>query len=64
MAGFLLASLKYRLAVLGGFVAPLAMIVLGAARLSPSGTALSGLTLLGRSGERRLERSGYDHFRR
>lgn len=36
------------LAVLGAFVAPLAMIVLAAARLSPSGDAMTGLSSIGR----------------
>jgi len=46
--GYLVAGLKYRLSVLGGFVAPVALVLLGAARLTPSGEQLSGLTALGR----------------
>lgn len=48
VGGYLLATLRYRLYVLGAFVAPAAMIILAAARLSPSGEALPGLGLLGR----------------
>jgi ABC-type uncharacterized transport system permease subunit len=48
VVGYLLASLKYRLAVLGAFVSPIALIVLGAARLSPAGGDIAGLTVLGR----------------
>src|SRR5690606_23033308 len=36
------------LQILGAFVAPAAIVILAAARLSPSGEALPGLTLLGR----------------
>ncbi|WP_428268512.1 cytochrome C assembly family protein [Haliangium sp.] len=47
--GYLLASLRrQRLQVLGAFVAPAAIIILAAARLSPAGEPLPGLTLLGR----------------
>lgn len=46
--GYLIAGLKYRLSILGGFVAPVALVMLGAARLTPSGEALAGLTALGR----------------
>lgn len=48
VGGYLMASLRERLQVLGAFVAPAAIVILAAARLSPSGDALPGLTLLGR----------------
>lgn len=49
MVGFyLLATIRYSLQILGVFVAPLALVILAVARLSPSGEALPGLTLLGR----------------
>jgi ABC-type uncharacterized transport system permease subunit len=48
IGGYLLATLRQRLQVLGAFVAPAALVILAAARLSPSGEALPGLTLLGR----------------
>jgi ABC-type uncharacterized transport system permease subunit len=48
VGGYLLGMLRYRLAVIGGFVAPLAVIIFGAARLTPSGDDLVGLTALGR----------------
>lgn len=48
VGGYLFWSLRYRLAVLGAFVAPAALIILAAARLSPSGEALPGLTTVGR----------------
>jgi len=48
VGGYLFWSLRYRLAVLGAFVAPAALIILAAARLSPSGEAVPGLTTLGR----------------
>lgn len=48
VGGYLLATLRYSLEVLGAFVAPSALVILAAARLSPSGEALPGLTLLGR----------------
>ena len=48
VAGYLLASLKYRLTFIGAFIAPLALIGLGAARLSPAGDDVAGLTVLGR----------------
>jgi ABC-type uncharacterized transport system permease subunit len=48
IGGYLLATLRQRLQVLGAFVAPAAIVILAAARLSPSGEALPGLTLLGR----------------
>ncbi len=46
--GYLIAGLKYRLSVLGGFVVPAILVMLGAARLTPTGEELSGLTVLGR----------------
>ena len=46
--GYLFWALRGRLTLLGAFVAPLAMVMLAAARLSPSGEALPGLTWLGR----------------
>lgn len=48
IGGYLLATLRQRLQVLGAFVAPAAIVILAAARLSPSGEALPGLTQLGR----------------
>jgi ABC-type uncharacterized transport system permease subunit len=48
VGGYLLATLRQRLQVLGAFVAPAAIVILAAARLSPSGEALPGLTQLGR----------------
>ncbi len=48
VAGYLLASLKNSLQIAGAFVAPLAMGILAAARLSPTGDRLPGLSLLGR----------------
>lgn len=48
VGGYLVASLRQRLHMLGAFVAPAALVILAAARLSPSGEALPGLTLLGR----------------
>lgn len=48
VGGYLLATLRQRLQILGAFVAPAAIVILAAARLSPSGEALPGLTLLGR----------------
>ncbi|ACY19262.1 cytochrome C assembly family protein [Haliangium ochraceum] len=48
VGGYLMASLRQRLQVLGAFVAPAAIVILAAARLSPSGEALPGLTQLGR----------------
>jgi ABC-type uncharacterized transport system permease subunit len=47
-AGYLIVGLKYRLGVLGGFIAPVVLVMLGAARLTPTGEELSGLTALGR----------------
>lgn len=48
VGGYLIATLRYKLNVLGAFVAPFGVIVLAAARLTPSGDAPEGLTLLGR----------------
>lgn len=48
VGGYLIASIHNRFVVLGAFVAPAAIILLAAARLSPSGEALPGLTQLGR----------------
>jgi ABC-type uncharacterized transport system permease subunit len=45
---YLLATLKYSVQILGAFVAPLALAILAAARLSPSGDHLPGFSLLGR----------------
>jgi ABC-type uncharacterized transport system permease subunit len=46
--GYLLYSLKVRMPMLGAFIAPMAMVILALARLSPEGDAVEGLTLLGR----------------
>jgi ABC-type uncharacterized transport system permease subunit len=48
VGGYLIWAIRGRLTLLGAFVAPAAMVVLAAARLSPSGEALPGLTWLGR----------------
>ncbi len=48
VGAYLFLARREGLAVLGAFVAPLALIVLAAARLSPSGDAVSGLGSLGR----------------
>lgn len=48
VGGYLAAGLRYRLAVLGSFVAPVALGLLAVARLTPSGEELVDLTLLGR----------------
>ena len=48
VGGFLWASVRQRVAVLGVFVAPVALAILVVARLSPSGQATEGLNLLGR----------------
>ena len=48
VGGYLLAIRRYRLHILGAFVAPAALIILAAARLSPSGEAVPELGLLGR----------------
>jgi len=48
VGGYLVATLRYSLHLLGAFVAPAGMIVLAAARLSPSGEAMTELGTLGR----------------
>lgn len=48
VGGYLYASLRYSVQILGAFVAPAALIILAAARLSPSGDAVPGLGMLGR----------------
>ena len=48
VGGYLIASLRYKLHMLGAFVAPIGLIILATARLSPSGDAPEGLSLLGR----------------
>lgn len=48
VGAYLYLSRRNTLVVLGAFVAPLSIIVLAAARLSPSGEAVSGLSTLGR----------------
>lgn len=48
VGGYLFWALRGKLALLSAFVAPAALAVLAAARLSPSGEALPALTLLGR----------------
>ncbi len=48
VGSYLLVARREGLFVLGTFVAPLALVVLAAARLSPSGQAVAGLTSLGR----------------
>jgi ABC-type uncharacterized transport system permease subunit len=48
VGGYLLAGVRYRLQVMGAFVAPAALIILAAARLSPSGEEVEGLSWLGR----------------
>ena len=46
--GYLLASLRYRLTLGGAVVMPIALVLLLAARLSPTGTNPAGLSVLGR----------------
>ena len=46
--GYLLWRRRLKLDVVGAFVAPGALVILAAARLSPSGDAVEGLTTLGR----------------
>ncbi len=46
--GYLLYSLKVKSPLLGVFVAPVTMVMLALARLSPSGEAVEGLGVLGR----------------
>ncbi|MCP4446060.1 MAG: cytochrome c biogenesis protein CcsA [Myxococcales bacterium] len=48
VGAFIFLSRRKGLTVLGAFVAPLALIVLATARLSPSGDAMTGLSSLGR----------------
>jgi ABC-type uncharacterized transport system permease subunit len=48
VGGYLLWRRRLKLSVVGAFLAPLALIILGAARLSPPGGAVSELTALGR----------------
>jgi ABC-type uncharacterized transport system permease subunit len=48
VGAYLVLARREGLAVLGAFVAPLALVVLAAARLSPSGEPVVGLTSLGR----------------
>jgi ABC-type uncharacterized transport system permease subunit len=46
--GYLVASLRYRLTLGGVVVMPIALMLLAAARLTPVGDAVEGLTVLGR----------------
>lgn len=48
VGGYLFWARNAALSVLGAFVAPGALVVLAAARLSPSGEAMAGLSTLGR----------------
>jgi ABC-type uncharacterized transport system permease subunit len=48
VGGYLIASVRHRLQVMGAFVAPAAMAILSAARLTPTGEAMEGLGTLGR----------------
>jgi ABC-type uncharacterized transport system permease subunit len=48
VGGYLLASRKNKLGLLGAFVAPAGLIMLAAARLSPTGDPHEGMTSLGR----------------
>ncbi len=48
VGAYMFLARREGLAVLGAFVAPLALIVLAVARLSPSGNAVAGLDSLGR----------------
>jgi ABC-type uncharacterized transport system permease subunit len=48
VGGYLFWARREGFAVLGAFVAPISLMVLAAARLSPAGDALPGLTSLGR----------------
>ncbi len=48
IGAYLVLSRRKGLSVLGAFVAPLALVVLATARLSPSGDAVTGLSSLGR----------------
>jgi ABC-type uncharacterized transport system permease subunit len=46
--GYLFWSLRVKLEVLGAFIAPGTLVTLAAARLSPTGEAMPGLSVLGR----------------
>ncbi len=48
VGAYIVLAKRKGLSVLGAFVAPVALVVLAAARLSPSGDALTGLSSLGR----------------
>lgn len=48
VGGYLLWRRRLKLSVVGAFLAPAAMVILVAARLSPSGSAVTQLTTLGR----------------
>lgn len=48
VGGFLVGILRYRFSVLGAVVSAAGFILLAAARLSPSGEAVTGLTAIGR----------------
>jgi ABC-type uncharacterized transport system permease subunit len=48
VGGYLVADLRYKLGMLGAFVAPAGLMILAAARLSPTGDATEGMTVLGR----------------
>jgi ABC-type uncharacterized transport system permease subunit len=48
VGAYLWWSRRIGLSLLGAFVAPAALVVLAVARLSPSGEAMEGLTLIGR----------------
>lgn len=48
VGGYLLWRRKLKLSIVGAFVAPVALVILAAARLSPSGSAVEELSSLGR----------------
>jgi ABC-type uncharacterized transport system permease subunit len=48
VGGYLLYTTRVKLHMLGAFLAPSALVILAAARLSPSGDAVTGLSQLGR----------------
>lgn len=48
VGGYLIADLRYKLGVLGAFCAPAALMILAAARLSPTGDPTEGMSVLGR----------------
>ena len=48
IGAYLILGRREGLSILGAFVAPVTLVVLAAARLSPSGEAMSGLSTLGR----------------